>query len=290
MNRQGEHEQQDIYVMDAKDKVSNETGEPPPDGNGDNLIQLTNNYPFEDYYPSWSPDGTKIAFGSVRDDENGDIYVMDAKDEVNNETRAPEPDGNGDNVVRLTNNPANDHRPKWSPDGKHIAFYSNRKGDDTPNNPEDDNPEGDFEIYVMKPEPESATNVPINLTNNAVLDGDPDWSPDGSKIAFESLRDGNYEIYVMNAGGLLDENGNETKTPSRLTNNSVFDARPAWSPDGTKIAFTRQLGILDPTAPLKTQNYEIYVMDANGSNPTRLTNSPLDDDFASWQPHSKASK
>ena len=58
------------------------------------------------YHPAWSPNGTKIAFGSSRD-TNPEIYVMDP---------------NGSNIVRLTNNPAEDAQPAWSPDGQRLAF------------------------------------------------------------------------------------------------------------------------------------------------------------------------
>ncbi len=69
-----------------------------------------------------------------------------------------------------------------------------------------------------------------NLTTNGAFDGSPAWSPDGTKIAFVSGRDGNNEVYVMGADGT---------NPTRLTDNTVSDGSPAWSPDGTKIAFDR---------------------------------------------------
>ena len=67
--------------------------------------------------------------------------------------------------------------------------------------------------------------VLTRLTNNSASDLAPTWSPDGSRVAFESRRDGNYEIYVMDADGSDEE---------RLTNNSASDRRPIWSPDGTR--------------------------------------------------------
>jgi len=132
------------------------------------------------------------------------------------------------------------------------------------------------------------------------------------KIAFASNRDGNYEIYTMNADGSgptrLTTNAADDVDPTwspdgtkiaflskrddsfeiyvmnadgsnqtRLTNNSNEEFDPAWSPDGAKIAFTSYLG---------GDNYEIYVMDANGSNPTRLTTDPEDDSLPTWSPDS----
>jgi len=68
----------------------------------------------------------------------------------------------------------------------------------------------------------------MRLTTNSAGDFGPSWSPDGSKIAFWSDRDGNSEIYVMNADG---------SEQTRLTDNSASDQEPAWSPDGRRIAF-----------------------------------------------------
>ena len=93
----------------------------------------------------------------------------------------------------------------------HIAFYTDR--------------DGNYEIYLTNTDGTGQT----NLTNNAASDQIPAWSPDGSKIAFESTRDGSTsEIYVMNADG---------SGPTRLTNNSADDYWSSWSPDGKKIAF-----------------------------------------------------
>jgi Tol biopolymer transport system component len=93
----------------------------------------------------------------------------------------------------------------------------------------------------------------------------PEWSPDGTKIAFESCRGGNGDIYVMNADG-----SNQTN----LTNNPTWDASPSWSPDGTKIAFSSG----------RDGNSEIYVMNRDGSQQTNLTNNPTSDGGPAWSP------
>jgi TolB protein len=96
----------------------------------------------------------------------------------------------------------------------------------------------------------------------------PTFSPDGKRIAFGSDRDGNYEIYVMDADG---------GHPTRLTENESMDLRPAWSPDGRQIAFTSN----------RDGNYEIYVMKADGSALRRVTDNPERDDYACWHPNGK---
>jgi hypothetical protein len=88
------------------------------------------------------------------------------------------------------------------------------------------------------------------------------------RIAFASDRDGNFEIYVMNADG---------SGVTRLTNNPADDRFPSWSPDGKRIAFTSD----------RDGNREIYVMNADGSGVTRLTNSPAPDGVPSWSPDGK---
>src|SRR3972149_3275713 len=85
------------------------------------------------------------------------------------------------------------------------------------------------------------------------------------KIAFVSIRDGNYEIYAMNADG---------SGQTRLTNNAATEYGPAWSPDGTKIAFWSD----------RDGNWEVYAMNADGSGQTRLTNNSAWDAAPAWSP------
>ena len=117
----------------------------------------------------------------------------------------------GTGVINLTNNPADDGFPSWSPGGGKIAFHSNRDGN------------AELDIYVMNPFGAGVS----RLTNHPATDMWPSWSPNGASIAFASNRDGNFDIYVMNADGT---------GPVNLTSNSAQDSSPSWSPGGMASA------------------------------------------------------
>ncbi|MDQ4097699.1 MAG: LpqB family beta-propeller domain-containing protein [Actinomycetota bacterium] len=104
------------------------------------------------------------------------------------------------------------------------------------------------------------------LTNRPLaFDGNPAWSPDGSRIAFESLIEGRRSIWVIQANG---------EGLRRLTDGEGTDSAPAWSPDGSTIAFTSD----------RDGNAEIYAMGADGSDVRRLTTDPSTDAFPTWSP------
>jgi TolB protein len=167
----------------------------------------------------------------------------------------------GSRVSNLSNSWADDVAPVWSPDGRRIAFVSFR---DTLAGRWDLGP-GSICVMGFDPVSGQGGGNARCLTDKEGKDGWPTWSPDGGRIAFESDRSGNWDIWVMNADG------------SGLTNLSRSpedELYPAWSPDGQKIAFTSK----------RSGNLDVWVMNIDGSGPVNLTNSPKRDRYAMWSP------
>ncbi|HEU0029909.1 MAG TPA: hypothetical protein VFQ53_04695 [Kofleriaceae bacterium] len=232
----------------------------------------------------WSPDGTRILF------ERGGI---DAKDIF-----AVNADGTG--ITNLTQGAAgDDYKPAWSPDGKYIAFVSERNytggsGQDVfvmeadGRNPmlvdvKADAPtwspdstklaygtfkSGRFQIHVAN---RDGTNS-VNITMSNFPDNGPRWSPDGSKILFETVR-GSFgsAIFIMNPDG----SGQTALAPSLQVN-----AHPAWSPNGARIAFNGATTINDDT--------DVYLINADRSGLVNITPGIVPEDKdASWSPDGK---
>jgi TolB protein len=151
-----------------------------------------------DYSPQWSPQGSAIAFISERDG-NSELYVMRA---------------NGSALRRLTHDSAPDEDFEWSPDGTRIVYVSYRDGADPLSIGI-----GNAEIRTL----EVRTGQIRNLTNNAVWDGDPTWSPDGGWIAF-TRRTNHGEVATMRADG-----SNQTLLKGAVP--APFnDCCPSWQP------------------------------------------------------------
>src|SRR5215204_2228828 len=209
---------------------------------------------------------TRAAFPGA----NGPIALVSDRDStttLNDEIYLT--DEQGSSTVRLTSHPATDTQPAVSPNGKQIAFASRR---DTPEFP---NPEGDLELYVMGASDEDGDGNGDHLrrlTDNAAADDQPAWSPGGKKLAFHSTRDGNDEIYVLDADG--------TGTPTNLTNHPASDVWPVFSPDGSRLAFgsTRDASVAGEV--------DIWVLHLDGSGmPVNLTDAMVTNErWPAWSP------
>lgn len=227
----------------------------------------------------------QIVFASNREG-NYDIYVMNT-------------DGSG--LANLTAHEADDTQPTWSPDRQRIAFVSDRGDNETVyllqmstldvrpltntlrhatspvwspdgkyiacvvyDDDTDTSKDSDGELALVSIEDGSVTIL------KQVLKGEDNlaWSPDGSKLAF-SARDStsanaNRDIFVINTDG--------SGPVVNLTNNLADDDAPAWSPQGTRLAFQTD----------RQGNFDVYVMNADGLAPTRLTDDSAFDGLPSW--------
>lgn len=205
-----------------------------------NALKNLSHHSSQDGYPRCSPDGKTIAFVSNRSG-TWKIHLMNS-------------DGT---EQRVFSQAADEGYMDWSPDGNSLV-YASALGKNGVN-----------DLYVAN------INDPtkkLQLTNHNAEDVHPTWSPDGKNIAFASERDGNRQIYVMNA------NGGDLK---RITNNQGYEDYPAWSPDSSKIVFAsdRDSG--------SSQNLDIYVMEANGAAVKQLINHTADDRHPAWSPDGK---
>lgn len=201
-------------------------------------VRLTNNS-FEDYSPAYISALDRIGFVSDRE-AGANVFTMNL-------------DGSDEQAV-FSQSVLLDY-PDWSPNGKLIAASYTDGCNDA-------NSACEFDLYVIDP----ATFSLKQLTDTAESEWVPQWSPDGQKIAFASDRDGDSEIYVIDANGSM----------AQLTHNDGYDGRPRWSPDGSLISFeTDQDG----------EDWDIFVMNADGSEPHAITlNADADEWMQFWSP------
>jgi len=243
--------------------------------------------------PTPAQAAAQIAFRQNRGDPNNfEIYTINA---------------DGTRLANLTNNPARDECPHWSPDGQSIAFVSDRDrggiylmasdgsnqrlltaeftGCEIPDATMAWSPDGRWfsfvscpdgapDIYVIKSDGSSL----INLTRNPAADRAFTWAPDGRRLAFASDRDGNEEIYLLDVQAVLQ--GKQDTGLIRLTDNPTVDTPAGWSPDGARLLFFSD----------RDGNPDVYVMEihtltgASGLGQTRLTTDPALDYYPAWSP------
>jgi len=226
---------------------SSRTGNPDiftmnPDGS--TQINLTKNGA-NDVFPAWSPDGSRISFSSDRAEPgNPDVYVMNA---------------DGSNVTRLTNAPGEDRGTSWTSDGQTIVFHSARDRDATHT----------FDVFKMNADGSDQTKIFTNgsaayvcgdSTNGRVV-----FNSSGDPLGTNPSRD--FEIFTIDISG-----GNVFQ----VTNNTVIDSGPKWSPNCTMIAYNS----LDSGNSL-----DVHRINADGTGDVNLTNAPgVFDAFAAWSP------
>lgn len=215
---------------------------------------------FRDRFPAWSPDGSHIAFESNRSDPNfatciptasckSEIFVMPAT---------------GGSPVQLTFEGGHAAGPRFSPDGRFIAYATDSSGT--------------FAVYKVDVD----TLAVIKLTTGSLQMDQPDWSPDGTKITFVGFRlcstegasnqiqgkDCKGDIFVMNADGT---------GITQLTHNFGNNLNPRWSPQGDRIVFQHGNN-------QEFNREQIYVMNPDGTGITRITHTN-DESFApDWGP------
>ena len=171
--------------------------------------------------PAISPDRRRLIYTQFFQDAN--IWRIDT-------------DGKGP-AVKVVTSTQYDSSPQYSPDGKRIAFRSNRSGSN--------------EIWVT----DADGRTPMQLTRFAgPLTGTPRWSPDGTKIAFDTRPEGQADIYVVSANGGV---------PRQMTDSSAEDVVPSWSNDGGWIYF----------ASNRTGGWQVWRVQSGGGGEEQVTRS-----------------
>lgn len=162
----------------------------------------------------------------------------------------------GSDRTQLTTTAGNDFSPAWSPDGSRLVFRTTRDGDD--------------EIYIMNADGSAQTNFSRSPSTE---ERSPEWSPDGRQIALASMQGAILDIFILPVD-VTASSADSTKWKNLTGDVLGGDEYPSWSPDGTKMAFHS----------FRDGNWEIYVMNADGTGQTRLTYNPGEDTFPIWSP------
>ena len=238
------------------------------DPDGTNLRRLTENM-VGDFFAALSPDGKKIVFDSTslrlstEPRNTSDLFLMET---------------DGTEQTWLTRGSS----ATWSPDSKNITFHASASGTGLPTTTDPGAATSDSDIFVANVDDLLARMAgPQNITNSPnAIDNDPEWSPDGTKIAFTShsaadpdpRNPSDAEIYVINPDGT---------GLTRLTFNNYEEGAPAWSPDGSRIVFMASVGTHPGTSG---QKFEICAMNADGTNFVQLTDNSVFDGTPTFSP------
>jgi Tol biopolymer transport system component len=190
---------------------------------------------FDYLQPRWSPDGTRLAVSKC-DLRLGFIASCDLV--------VAGADGTG--VRRLVSDNRNNRAPEWSPDGRWIAFDSDRAG---------------FVSTVWKVR--TTGGRPIRLTDPDLEAFWPSWSPDGRRLVFSSnFNRPHSEVYVMRA------DGSQVRRLTRLPSNKAGAFFASYSPDGRRIVMSS-----DERRQVGSESLDLFVMDADGTNRRRVVSS-----------------
>jgi Tol biopolymer transport system component len=152
--------------------------------------------------------------------------------------------------------------PAPSPDGQEFAFVGIQKGQ---------GPDGNADLYIVRRDGQVRAVSP-----SAAFDADPAWSPDGTRLAFTSARaNGSLDVFVVDLATMNVTRLTDASPVANLPGSGVAARSPAWSPDGTQLAYSVQA----------TTGSQLWVMSVSGANKRRLTNSTDADDFEPvWSP------
>jgi Tol biopolymer transport system component len=240
------------------------------DGSG--LIQVTNNQGSV-RFPNWSPDGSTIAYSASINDQR-DIYVINAP--ASSPKQGLKYSTTDDDPIQVTNNPAVDNEPVWSPDGSTIFFYSNRDGHGA--------------VFSVGFDGTTTTGDPVKLTIDLVFSCAPTlgWSlQDGRvKLSFVSEEDGTLDIWVMDLDGSNRRN---------VTKSQADDFYSTWKSRGPNSSVRNEPGTNIPLSDMNGQSrlifdsdqegsWELYSILEDGTDVNRLTNHPADDQMPRWRP------